>query len=100
MDITVLGGGNGGFATAADLALAGHRVRLWSRSRQALGPLADDPTIPLGAEGRQGTAPPAPATTQPAEAVPRAGIVIGPLPPTRHDDLATPLPAPADSRQI
>src|SRR5206468_741470 len=65
MDITVLGGGNGGFATAADLALAGHSVRLWSRSQEALGPLADDPTIVLAAEGRQGTARLARATNLP-----------------------------------
>jgi len=100
MDITVLGGGNGGFATAADLALAGHRVRLWSRSRQALGPLADDPTIVLAAEGRQGTARLARATTELAEAVAGAEIVIAPLPATSHDDLAKRLAPHVDSRQI
>jgi opine dehydrogenase len=100
MDITVLGGGNGGFATAADLALAGHRVRLWSRSRQALGPLADDPTIALAAEGRQGTVRLARATTELAEAVAGAEIVIAPLPATSHDDLAKRLAPHVDSRQI
>ena len=100
MDITVLGGGNGGFATAADLALAGHSVRLWSRSRQALGPLADDPTIALAAEGRQGTARLARATTELAEAVAGAEIVIAPLPATSHDDLAKRLAPHVDSRQI
>src|SRR3989442_2363079 len=100
MDITVLGGGNGGFATAADLALAGHSVRLWSRSRQALGPLADDPTIALAAEGRQGTARLARATTDLAEAVAGANIVITPLPPTSHDDLAKRPAPPGDPPQI
>ena len=56
MKIAVLGAGNGGCATAADLALAGHRVRLWSRSADALGPLADNATITLEAEGRHGAA--------------------------------------------
>ena len=45
MKIAVLGAGNGGCATAADLALAGHRVRLWSRSADALGPLADRKSV-------------------------------------------------------
>jgi opine dehydrogenase len=34
--IAVLGGGNGSFAAAGDLALAGHRVRLWRRDRDAV----------------------------------------------------------------
>ena len=32
MNVAVLGGSNGGLATAADLSLAGHHVRLWRRS--------------------------------------------------------------------
>jgi len=40
----------------ADLALAGHAVRLWNRSPVALAPLAGDSTIALTAEGRQGKA--------------------------------------------
>lgn len=36
MKIAVLGGGNGSFAAAGDLALAGHEVRLWRRDRAAV----------------------------------------------------------------
>jgi opine dehydrogenase len=36
MKIAVLGGGNGSFAAAADMALAGHDVRLWRRDRAAV----------------------------------------------------------------
>lgn len=36
MRIAVLGGGNGSFAAAADLALAGHEVRLWRRDSAAV----------------------------------------------------------------
>lgn len=36
MYITVLGGGNGSYAAAADLAGLGHDVTLWRRDRQAL----------------------------------------------------------------
>jgi opine dehydrogenase len=35
MQIAVLGGGNGSFAAAGDLALAGHEVRLWRRDPAA-----------------------------------------------------------------
>lgn len=36
MRIAVLGGGNGSFAAAGDLALAGHEVRLWRRDAVAV----------------------------------------------------------------
>jgi opine dehydrogenase len=36
MKIAVLGGGNGSFAAAGDLALAGHEVRLWRRDARAV----------------------------------------------------------------
>jgi opine dehydrogenase len=39
MRITVLGGGNGSYAAAADLASLGHEVCLWRRDRQQLQPL-------------------------------------------------------------
>jgi len=100
MNIAILGGSHGGFATAADLALAGHSVRLWSRSRQTLGPLAADPTIALAAEGRGGKARLARATTELAEAVAGAEIVIAALPATSHDDLAKRLAPHVSEGQI
>jgi opine dehydrogenase len=36
MRVAVLGGGNGAFAAAGDLALAGHDVRLWRRDKAAV----------------------------------------------------------------
>jgi len=100
MNIAILGGSHGGFATAADLALAGHSVRLWSRSRQTLGPLAADPTIALAAEGRGGKARLARATTELEEAVAGAEIVIAALPATSHDDLAKRLAPHVSEGQI
>jgi opine dehydrogenase len=41
MEIAVLGGGNGAFAAAADLAEQGHQVRLWRRNKDAATALAD-----------------------------------------------------------
>ncbi len=100
MKIAVLGAGNGGCATAADLALAGHRVRLWSRSADALGPLADNATITLEAEGRHGAARLERATTDLGEAVEGAEILIAPLPATSHEDLAKRLAPCLNDRQI
>jgi len=88
MIVTVLGGSHGGFAAAADLALGGHRVRLWTRTAATLGPLHDDPTIQLVAEGRQGSARLERATTDIGEAVAGAEVLIVLLPATTHEDLA------------
>ena len=41
MKIAVLGGGHGCYAAAADLAEAGHEVRLWRRDAAALAPVVD-----------------------------------------------------------
>lgn len=47
MRIAVLGGGHGAYAAAADLALAGHAVRLWRRDAAALQPVLDAGSITL-----------------------------------------------------
>jgi opine dehydrogenase len=47
MNIAILGGGNGCYAAAADLAQAGHSVRLWRRDAQALEPLIEAGSIEL-----------------------------------------------------
>ena len=40
MQIAVLGGGNGSFAAAGDLTMAGHEVRLWRRECRRLPRIA------------------------------------------------------------
>ena len=100
MKVAILGAGNGGFATAADLALARHSVRLWSRSREALGPLAERAALTLEADGRHGTARLERATTDLGEAVEGAEILIAPLPATGHEDLAKRLAPCLTDRQI
>src|SRR5439155_24190588 len=100
MNVAILGAGNGGFAAAADLALAGHRVRLWSRSADALGPLVERATITLDAEGRHGTAQLERATTDLGEAVEGAEVLIVPLPATSHEELAKRLAPCLNDRQI
>lgn len=89
MNVAVLGGSHGGYTTAADLALAGHRVRLWRRSAADLAPVQQAGGITLVAEGRQGTARLERATADLGEALDGAEVVVVPLPATSHEDLAT-----------
>ena len=100
MNVSVLGGGNGGYATAADLALAGHRVRLWRRSDKDLAPVRSARTITLVAEGRQGEAPLDRATVDLGEALDGAEVVVVPLPATSHDDLAKHLAGRLSGREV
>lgn len=88
MNVAILGGGNGSYTTAADLALAGHRVRLWRRSASDLAPLQAAGAITLVGEGRGGAARLDRATADLAEALDGAEVVIAPLPATSHGDLA------------
>ena len=88
VNVAILGGGNGSYATAADLALAGHRVRLWRRSASDLAPLQAAGAITLVGEGREGAARLDRATADLAEALDGAEVVIVPLPATAHGDLA------------
>ena len=86
--VAVLGAGNGGLATAADLTLGGHTVRWWSRSGEPLTAVRAAGGIALVADGDRRVASPALATDDLAAAVRGAEIVVVPLPATSHDDLA------------
>jgi opine dehydrogenase len=85
VNVAVLGGSNGAYATAADLTLAGHRVRLWRRAKADLAAVAAG--ITLKAEGRQGVAKLDRATADLREAVEGADVVVVPLPATTHEDI-------------
>jgi opine dehydrogenase len=87
MNVAVLGGSNGGYATAADLALGGHRVRLWRRAASELAPVLKAGAITLVAEQRQGVGRLDRATTDLGEAMEGAEIVIVALPATSHEDV-------------
>lgn len=45
LTVAVVGGGNGSYTAAADLALQGHRVRLWPGARERHGAVLDSATI-------------------------------------------------------
>jgi opine dehydrogenase len=98
MKVAVLGGSNGAFATAADLALAGHRVRLWRRAAAEVAALREG--ITLRGEGRQGRARLDAVTADLAEALADAELVMAPVPATAHDDLARRLGPLLTERQI
>lgn len=88
MKITVLGGGNGCYAAAADLTEAGHDVTLWRRGLEDFKPILDTKTIEL--EDFQGSrlVHIKTATTRLSEAVKGAECIIIPLPATAQYDLA------------
>ncbi len=100
MIVAVLGGGNGGYAAAADLTLAGHRVRLWRRAQADLDPIVAAGGITLVAEGRHGTATLERVTTNLGEAVEGADVVLVAMPATGHGELARKLAGVVDARQI
>ena len=98
MIVAVLGGSHGAFATAADLSLAGHRVRLWRRRAEDVAALTKG--ITLTAEQRQGAARLDAATADLGAAVRDADVVIAPLPAATHEDLGRRLAGVVTERQV
>ncbi|PYM17757.1 MAG: glycerol-3-phosphate dehydrogenase [Candidatus Rokuibacteriota bacterium] len=87
MIVTVLGGGNGAFATAADLALNGHRVRLWRRTGTELTAIRESGGITLIAEVGQDTGRLEAATANMDDALAGAEVIVVAVPATAHDDI-------------
>jgi opine dehydrogenase len=88
MRVAVLGGGNGGHATAAELALGGHAVRLWRRDAAGLEAVRKAGGITLVVDGKPAKATLAAATADLAEAVAGADVIVVATPATAHEDLA------------
>ena len=88
MRIAVLGGGNGSYAAAADLAEQGHDVRLWRRDAAAFAPVLQSRSIRL--KDAQGTrlVRLALATTDVGRALRGAELVLVPAPATAQADIA------------
>jgi opine dehydrogenase len=98
MKVCILGGSNGALAAAADLALAGHRVRLWRRRNEDVEALARG--ITLSAEERQGHATLEGVTANLGDAVRDADVVVALLPASAHEDLAKRLAGVLTDRQV
>ncbi len=91
LKIAVLGGGHGCYAAAADMTEAGHEVRFWRRDAIAFAPVLNTGVITLiDHAGRRDVAP-ALVTTDLAEAVRDADLLLSPLPASAQVDLATAL---------
>jgi len=89
MKIAVLGGGNGSLAAAGDLALAGHDVRLWRRDRAAIeAHKAAGGLITIKDFRGHHEARPELITSDIAEAVQIAELVLCPAPATAQPDIA------------
>ncbi len=101
MKIAVLGGGNGAFAAAADLALAGHDVRLFRRAESdAERHRAQGGTIALTDHTGTQTARLSLITADLAAAVTGAELVLCPMPATAHRALAPALGAVLQPGQV
>ncbi len=86
MKIAILGGGNGCYAAAADLAEAGHEVRLWRRDAQALAEAAQGLLLKDQAGLREVRL--AQVSADIAPVVRGAELIVAPVPATAQADIA------------
>jgi opine dehydrogenase len=89
LKIAVLGGGNGSFAAAGDLALQGHDVRLWRRDAAEVAKqcAAGSRIVVKDSDGRHDVQL-ALVTTDIADAVRDAGLILCPAPAFAQPDIA------------
>ena len=92
MRIAVLGGGNGSFSAAGDFALAGHDTRLWRRNAEMVAAqrAAGSKIVVKDFAGRHEVAL-AQVTSDIAEAVRNAEMILCPAPATAQHDIAVAL---------
>ena len=88
MKIAVLGGGNGCYAAAADLAEAGHEVRFWRRDAAAFAPTLAAQAIELKDRKGTRTVKLAKATTDIGEAIKGAELIVIATPAFAQEDIA------------
>jgi len=87
MEVAVLGGGHGCYAAAADMAEAGHSVRFWRRDAAAFSPVLEAGSVTVKDAKGERTANIAKPTTDLAEAVSGAALILIPLPATAQSGL-------------
>ncbi len=88
MKIAVLGGGHGAHAAAADLSEQGHQVRFWRRDGAALQPLLETGLLTLTDAAGSREVSVHCVTTNIAEAVTGADLILMPGPATAQVDIA------------
>ena len=87
--VAVLGGGNGGFAAAAHLYSLGHRVQLFNRSPETIQAIQEAGGVAYSGVIGDGFAPIAVITTDLAEALAAAKLVMICLPALAFEKVAT-----------
>lgn len=101
MRITVLGGGNGSFAAAADLACQGHEIRFWRRDREQLRPLMATRRLGMKDSSGQREVQLAGVTDDIGAAVSGAELIVVPVPAFAQEEIALGLaPHLADGQVI
>ena len=98
--VAVLGAGNGGCAAAADLTLRGYEVHHYSRSENTLKPILERGGIEIIEGGKSSFARPHLVTTNMAEAVAKADLLMIAAPSVAHEYLATNLAPHLSDSQI
>ena len=88
MKIAILGGGHGCYAAAADLAEAGHQVRLWRRDVAALAAVIESGSIVLTDERGRREVTIDSATADIRTAIAGAELVVLPTPALAQADIA------------
>jgi opine dehydrogenase len=78
--VAILGGGNGAFAMASDLALQGFEVRMWSKYFEELSEIKKTRTIEVSGPMIQGEAKISVITDQIAEAIKDVDLICSPIP--------------------
>ncbi len=98
--VAVLGAGNGGCATAADLSVRGFETRLYSRSEKTLEPLRRRGGIALVEHGQETLGRPCLITSALAQAVASADLVTIAVPAVAHGFMARSLAPLLTEHQI
>src|SRR5258708_7867646 len=87
-NVAVIGGGAGGAAAVAELVLAGHQVRFWSRSAQTLAPFQAQGGVAHDGVLGQGVAQARLMTCNLAADIDGADVILVCLPTFAHRSLA------------
>ena len=88
MRITILGGGHGCFAAAADLSQQGHEVRWWRRQHQAFAALRQAGCLGLADANGEHKVPLPQLCDDLGQAMQDADLLLLPTPATAQDDIA------------
>ncbi|MBL4800944.1 MAG: NAD/NADP octopine/nopaline dehydrogenase family protein [Emcibacter sp.] len=88
MKVTVIGGGHGSYAAAAELSEQGHEVCFWRRNKEAFSAVLTTKTVYIKDFKGERAVQIAHPTTDISEAISGADLIIIPLPATAHEALA------------